>query len=211
MVGSLKGTGTVTVEQVEIAGLDPTAIDAVIGALGRDRALASNPGRVNDIANAGLDRGRLRLPFAAAPLAITDGRAQLLDFAAPAQNADIAGAMSLGLNDAVFDARLAMTGPQRANAPGERPHMAVAVRGPLTAARRSADVAALANWVTLQRVEQDAKRLDEAEKEQRRIEAAADVVRRPADGATAPARRPPPPQQPLKPLNLLDLLQGGTR
>jgi uncharacterized protein involved in outer membrane biogenesis len=218
LVGSLKGTGTVTVEQVEIAGLDPTAMDALIGALERDRALASNPGRVNDIANAGLDRGRLRLPFAAAPLVITDGRAQLLDFAAPAQNADIAGTLSLGLNDGVIDARLEMTGPRRANAPGpdDRPHMAVTVRGPLTAARRSADVAALANWVTVQRVEQDAKRFDEVEKEQRRIEAAAEVARRSVDGGTAPARRPPPPPQPPppqppQPFNLLDLFHGSTR
>jgi uncharacterized protein involved in outer membrane biogenesis len=215
LVGSLKGTGTVTVDQVEIAGLDPTAIDAVIGALERDRTLASNPGRINDIANSALDRGRLRLPFAAAPLTITDGRAQLLDFAAPAQNADIAGALSLGLNDAAFDFRLEMTGPQRANAPGpgDRPHMAVVVRGPLAAARRSADVAALANWVTLQRVEQDAKRFDEVDKEQRRIEAAAEVVRRPIDGGTAPARRPPPPppQPPQQPFNLLDLFHGTTR
>lgn len=233
LVGALKGSGTVTAEQVEIAGLDPAAINTVIGALERDRALAANPGRVSDIANAGLDGGRLRLPFATAPLAIADGRLQVLNIAAPAQNADIAGTISLGLNDRMLDARLSMTGPQRPNTSGERPQMAVAVRGPLVAARRSADVASLVSWVTLQRVEQATKRLDEAEQEHRRLEAAAESGRHPIEGSTAPLTgsappstlgrggdiqpspeaRPPvrrtPPPPPPRAFNLLDLFQGG--
>src|SRR5262249_56751977 len=52
LVGAAKGTGTVTAENVEIAGLDPTTIDAVINALEIDRGLAGNPGRVTQIANA---------------------------------------------------------------------------------------------------------------------------------------------------------------
>jgi uncharacterized protein involved in outer membrane biogenesis len=239
LIGALKGAGTMTIERAEIAGLDPTAIDAVIGALEHDRGLAANPGRMADIANSRLDAGRLRLPFAAAPLTIGDGRVQLPQLVAPAQNADLAATVTLGLNDGTFDARITMTGPQRPNAAvGQRPQMSVAIRGPLTAARRSVDVASLASWVTMQRVEQEAKRLDEAEKQQqRRIEAAAEPApRRPTDGTApatpeagaaqastgnvpaapevkpAPVRRPPPPPSPPsqpKPFNLLDLLPNG--
>jgi hypothetical protein len=154
-----------------------------------------NPARVGQIVSAGLDAGKLRIPFAAAPIAIADGRAQVVRLSAPAQNADVAGSISLGLNDWQLDARLAMTGPQRKNAPSaERPVMAVAVRGPLAAARRTADVASLIGWATMRAVDQEAKRLDDAEKEhekeQRRLEAAAEALRRVPDAAAASA----PPQ-----------------
>jgi uncharacterized protein involved in outer membrane biogenesis len=188
LVGAVKGAGTVATEHVEISGLDPTAIDAAINAIENDRALVGNPARVAQVANAGLDTGKLRIPFAAAPIVIADGRAQLVRMSAPAQNADIAGSISLGLNDWQLDARLVMTGPQRKNAATtERPLMGVAVRGPLAAARRTADVAGLIGWVTMRAVDQEAKRLDDAEKEQKRAEAAAEALRRVPDAAGAAA------------------------
>jgi uncharacterized protein involved in outer membrane biogenesis len=186
LVGAVKGAGTVTAEHVEIAGLDPTAIDAVINALENDRGLVGNPARVAQIANARLDAGKLMIPFAAAPITVADGHAQLVGLAAPAQNADVAGSVSLGLIDWQLDARLAITGPQRKNAPAaERPAMAVTVKGPLTTARRTAEVASLIGWVTMRAVDQEAKRLDDAEKEQRRLEAAAEALRRVPDAAAA--------------------------
>ncbi len=188
LVGAVKGAGTVTAENVEIAGLDPTAIDAVINALEFDRNLASNSGRIAQIANAGLDGGKLRIPFATAPIAIADGRAQLAKLSAPAQNADISGSISLALADWQLDARLAMTGPPRKNAPtAERPAMTVAVRGPLAAARRTADVANLIGWATMRAVEQEAKRLDDAERERRRLETATEALRRLPDAAAVAA------------------------
>jgi hypothetical protein len=189
LVGALKGSGTVTAEHVEIAGLNPTAIDAVIGALERDRGLGANPARVAEIAVAGLDAGRLGMPFAVAPIMIADGRAQVISFSALVQNADLAGSVSLGLIDGQIDARLAMTGAQRNNAPapGDRPLMAVAVRGPLASARRTVDIASLVGWVTMQRVDREAKRLDDAEKEHQRLEAATEALRRQPDASKTPA------------------------
>jgi uncharacterized protein involved in outer membrane biogenesis len=188
LVGAVRGTGTVAAEHLEIGGLGPTAIEQAINALENDRTLIGNPARVAQIANAGLDAGRLVVPFAAAPVVIADGRAQLVRLSAPAQNADIAGSISLGLIDWQLDARLAMTGPQRKNAPTvERPLMAVAVRGPMSAARRIADVASLISWVTMRAVDQEAKRLDDAEKEQRRLEAAAEALRRVPDASAGTA------------------------
>ena len=241
LVGAAKGTGTVTAENVEIAGLDPSAIDAVINALEIDRGLAGNPGRVTQIANAGLDGGKLRIPSVAAPMVIADGRAQLVRLSAPAQNADISGSISLALADWQLEARLAMTGPPRRNAPtAERPAMAVAVRGPLTAARRVVDVASLVGWATMRAVDQEAKRLDDAEKERQRLETAVEALRRPPDATVAappqtgtlppaptpqtstagrppelvvpPGRRaPPPPPSTQKPFNLMESPPAGGR
>jgi uncharacterized protein involved in outer membrane biogenesis len=198
LVGSLTGAGTATAENIEVSGLDPSAIDAVINALEMDRGLASNPARVTQIANSGLDAGKLRVPFATAPIVIADGRAQLAKASASARNADVSGSMSLALADWQLDGRFAMTAPPRKNAPAsERPVMAVTVRGPLTAARRNVDVSTLIGWATMRAVDQEAKRLDEAEKERKRSEAAADAVRRQPDTVTgAPASSGPLPSAP---------------
>jgi uncharacterized protein involved in outer membrane biogenesis len=197
LAGAVKGAGTATAENIEIAGLDPTAINAVINALEFDRGLVGNPGRVAQIANAGLDAGKLRIPSAAAPIVIADGRAQLPKLSVPTQNADISGSISLALADWQLEARLAITGQPRKNAPtGERPAMAVAVRGPLTSARRVVDVTNLIDWVTMRALDQGAKRLEEAEKERQRSEA--EALRRVPDATTAPpqAGTLPPAQAP---------------
>jgi hypothetical protein len=198
LVGSVTGAGTMTAENIEVSGLDPGAIDAAINALEFDRGLASNPGRVTQIVNGGLDVGKLKIPLATAPIVIADGRAQVAKVSASAQNTDISGSISLALADWQLDARLTMTAPPRKNAPtAERPVLAVTVRGPLATARRSVNVTSLIGWATMRAVDQEAKRLDEAEKERRRLEAAADALRRQSDTGTAvppqtPAPYPPP-------------------
>jgi len=195
LVGSVTGGGMVTAENIEVSGLDPSAIDTVINALEFDRGLAGNPGRVTQIANGGLDVGKLKIPFATAPVVIADGRAQLTRISASVRNIDIDGSISLALADWQLDARLTMTAPPRKNAPtAERPVMAVTVRGPLAAARRSVDVTNLIGWATMRAVDQEAKRLDEAEKERRRLEAAVDALRRQSDTGTVG-----PPQTGLSP------------
>ena len=197
LVGSVTGAGTMTAENIEVSGLDPGAIDAVINALEFDRGLASNPGRVTQIANSGLDAGKLKIPLATAPIVIADGRAQVAKVSASAQNTDISGSISLALADWQVDARLTMTAPPRKNAPtAERPVMAVIVKGPLAAARRSVDVTNLVGWATMRAVDQEAKRLDEAEKERRRLEAAVDALRRQSDTGTAAPPQTPPPYPP---------------
>jgi large subunit ribosomal protein L24 len=198
LVGSVTGAGTVTAENIEASGLDPGAIDAAINALEFDRGLASNAGRVTQIVNGALDVGKLKVPLATAPIVIADGRAQLAKVSASAQSTDISGSISLALADWQLDARLTMMAPPRKNAPtAERPVMAVTIRGPLAAARRSVDVTSLIGWTTMRAVDQEAKRLDEAEKERRRLEAAVDALRRQSDTGTAvPMQTPPPSPSP---------------
>jgi uncharacterized protein involved in outer membrane biogenesis len=198
LVGSVTGAGTVTAENIEVSGLDPGAIDAAINALEFDRGLASNPGRVTQIVNGGLDVGKLKIPLATTPIVIADGRAQLAKVSASAQSTDFSGSISLALADWQLDARLTMTAPPRKNAPtAERPVMAVTIRGPLAAARRGVDVTSIIGWATMRAVDQDAKRLDEAEKERRRLEAAVDALRRQSDTGTAvPLQTPPPSPSP---------------
>ena len=189
LIGALNGAGTVTLSRVEVASLDPAAIDAVIAALERDRSLAGNPVRVADLAGNSLEFGKLRMPFASAPITIADGRVQV-QLAAPAQNADLTGSISLGLADGLVDARVLMTAPPRKNTPaGEPPALGVALKGPIMAARRSIDVGSVVNWVMARAYDEDAKTLEDVQQERRRIEAAAEALRHQGDVAT-PASGP---------------------
>ena len=195
LVGSVTGAGTVRAENIEVSGLDPTAIGVAIKALESDRSLATNPARLSQTASTGLDLGKLKIPLATTPIVIADGRAQLPKVSASVQSTDISGSISLALADWQLDARFIMTAPLRKNAPtAEPPTMAVTVRGPLTAARRSVDVTNLMGWATMRAVDQEAKRVDEAEKERRRVETAVEALRRQSDtGAVPPQTSAPPP------------------
>jgi hypothetical protein len=97
--------------------------------------------------------------------------------------------LALTLADNQVDMRIALTGPQRSGAPpGPRPSLAVAVKGPLNAAHRTADVTSLVGWLTSRAVEQETKRLDDAERERKRHGAA--EPRRRQDAATAAPAAP---------------------
>jgi hypothetical protein len=64
-----------------------------------------------------------------------------------------------------------MTAPPRKNAPNtERPVMAVQVRGPLAAAQRTVDAGSLVAWATQRSIDVETKRLEEVEKERKRVE-----------------------------------------
>jgi uncharacterized protein involved in outer membrane biogenesis len=193
LVGSVTGAGTMTAEKIEVSGLDPSAIDAVLNAIEVNRGLASNLGRVTQIANEKLDAGKLKIPFVTAPIVIADGRARLADVSASARSGnasqehstDISGSISLALADWQLDVRLTMTAPPRKNAPtAERPVMTVTTKGPLTAARRSVDVANLIGWAMMRAVDQESKRLEDAEKERQRVEATVEALRRQSEAAT---------------------------
>ncbi len=184
LVGSVSGGGSLTAENVEVAGLDPNSLDVTLYALENDHGLAANPARVAQIAGTALDAGKMKIASVTTPIVLADGRAQLTKLQAASQNTDISALISLALADWQVNARITMTAPARKNAPNvERPVMTVTARGPLTAARRSVDVTSLIGWATMRAIDQEAKRLDDAEKERKRVEAAVEALRRQSEAA----------------------------
>ena len=179
LVGALEGGGVLTVEHIDIAGLNPSAIEVVLNALASNRSLASNTIRVAQIANAALDAGRLQIEVATAPIVFGEGRARIVKFAAPAKGADISGSITVGLNDWQFDSRLLMTVPDRTDASNAPPAMALVVKGPLRAARRSADVTDLIGWEMARAGDEDIKALGTAETERHRLETGIGLRRAP--------------------------------
>jgi large subunit ribosomal protein L24 len=177
-IGSLAGTGTVVLEGTQIAGLDAKAFEKVIEAV--DRGLDLDAGKIRDVAVGALNVGRLNLPEAEGAIVISNGRVRI-SLEAPAERADLAISGGLDLADGALDLRLALTGPPKPPAT-QRPTVSVLLKGPVGAPKRSVDVAALVNWLTLRAVDQQAKHLE-----------AIEVDRRERDAATTPIPPDVPP------------------
>ena len=112
LIGALQGQGTVTAENLLLAGLDPNAIDAATRAA--ERGVALDGVRIGDIVRTALDGGRLHIPDAGGAIAIADGRFTLAPLVAPAQGADVA---ITGSYDLAADALEAALRPDRGAAP----------------------------------------------------------------------------------------------
>ncbi|MBX6426984.1 MAG: AsmA family protein [Variibacter sp.] len=169
LLGALGGTGTVSFEGLEIAGLSPAAFAAAIRAADERGAVA--PDAIRAVVEDALGKGPLRVPRADGALTVTAGQARLGSVMARGEHADLAVSANVDLAKGLVEARYALLGPEEGGVPG-RPEIDVLWRGPLSAPQRSVDVSALVGWLTLRAVDQQARRLQAAETERRRVEEA---------------------------------------
>jgi large subunit ribosomal protein L24 len=188
LLGALAGNATVTLEKVEIPGLDPKAIEAAIQAA--DRGLASD--RLSAYLGPALDAGRLVVPMATAALAISDGRVALVPIAVNADGVDLKFSGTLNLVDDNLNARVTLSGSPREDMKSRRPEVSILLNGSLPTAVREIDTADLISFVTLRAVERESKRVEAAEREakKRREEAAAAERARAARDPAAPTPDP---------------------
>jgi large subunit ribosomal protein L24 len=215
LVSSLNGQGSVTLEGVQIAGLDPKAIDVAVRAIDRGTPIA--PARIVDIVARVMDAGTLSMPWVSAPLAISAGRVRLGRLVTPPESNDVAAVGTLDLVDTSIDARVTVFGATEA---GQRPEASILLKGPVAAPRRTIDVSALTNWLTLQSVDREAKRLDAAERAAKQTNAATSPpgsaradppqVRGPAGPNTAAPQRAAPALPPPVVINRLPGMSSPT-
>jgi uncharacterized protein involved in outer membrane biogenesis len=159
LIGSLGGGGTFTLEKGRVVRLDPAAFDAVIRAV--DQGLPIDATRVRDRMDAALASGVLTFALAEGALTINAGQARLSSIMVRAQGADLAASGSVNLADGAIDARLSLLGAAGTGAlASTRPEVAITLKGPSDAPKRSIDVAALTSWLALRAVEQQSKKLD---------------------------------------------------
>jgi large subunit ribosomal protein L24 len=185
-IGSLAGTGTVTLENAQLAGLNPRAFDAVIRAV--DLGIPTDTNRIRDFVATALDNGNLPLTHAEGALTIAGGQARLRNVASRASGADLAIAANVDLADGSLDATLTLTGTPTVGA-GIRPAVFVSLKGPFAGPKRSVDATALAGWLALRSVEQQSKRIEAMEKARREAEEAMEKARREAEAVKERARR----------------------
>src|SRR5262249_16980547 len=133
---------------------------------------------------------------------------------------------NVDFSQALGDARLSLSGPpDAANEAAGRPEVFIALKGPLTAPKRTTDVAALTGWLTLRAVERQSKQIEELRARQEATvgttppanasppAATPSVATPPAatpSAATPPAPAPPDTLIPPAPSAPLRIPEGGT-
>jgi uncharacterized protein involved in outer membrane biogenesis len=158
LIGALRGSGTYKLQDGGIARLDPAAFEVVTRAV--DQGLPIEAGGIKDrIEPALADRG-LAVPLAEGAIVIAEGQLRVPNTVVHARGADLAVSGSVDLNASTMDARLQLLGPATATAASGRPELVIGLNGPIGAPKRALDVNALASWLALRAVEQQAKRLN---------------------------------------------------
>lgn len=168
LIGALRGTGTVTLDKARLPSLDGDAINVAIRAV--ERGSPVTPQRISDVVSRVMDGGSFSVSSVTAPFEVAAGRVRLGKTSVPRQTADLSVFGSLDLVDRTLDAHMVMTGNGPGTSEKSRPEISVALKGPLDAPRRTIDVSPLVGWLTLQAVDREAKKLEEAEREAKRRE-----------------------------------------
>jgi large subunit ribosomal protein L24 len=151
-------------ENAEIAGIDSGVFSVVTRAA--DQCLALDAAAVRNVVASAFDAGRLRIAHADGAIAIGGGQARLATLVARADGADLTLSGNLDLADYGIDLRMLLAGLGATTSAG-RPEIAVALKGPLAAPKRTLDVSALTGWLALRAVEQQSKQLELLEGGQR--------------------------------------------
>ncbi|MGH6789832.1 MAG: AsmA-like C-terminal region-containing protein, partial [Pseudolabrys sp.] len=188
VIGSLRGSGTLTLNDAQIAGLDPHAFDIVARAV--DKGLPINNDKIADTVNQALKTGQLSLPKIGGDLIVSAGQIRLTHVDAHGDKADMSMAGSLDLTDGTIDARLVMSGTAETVA-NARPDIFMALKGPVLSPSCTIDVSALTGWLTLRAVERQSRQLEAIEQAKRRE--AIEQARQPAVEPKPPTLSNAPP------------------
>ena len=176
LIGSVHGTGAVTLANAQVAGIDPAAFDAAIHAT--DQSGSIETAKIRTAVSAAMESGRLAVPNGEAEVTIADGQIRLAKMTLSAQSgAELSLDGVLDLNSTAIDAHMTLSAQPAANALiSTRPELALTVKGPLAAPETKLDISALVGWLTLRATELQTRRLESIEAN-RREEVLGPVVR----------------------------------
>jgi large subunit ribosomal protein L24 len=161
LTGALSGSGTVTLESADIAGLDPRAFDTAIRA--SDNGQATDDVRLRRIVEPVLSAGALSVKSAQIPFGIGDGRIRVGATTLEADGARviISGGYDIPADQADIRAVLASTAARQA---ASRPEIQLFAVGTPDALDRTVDVAALSSWLAVRAIDRETRRLDSIER-----------------------------------------------
>lgn len=161
LIGSLAGSGTISLSDGYFSSLDPGVFDTVIRA--SDRGLAGTPAKIRNIVTAALNSGRLTISHLETTLTVGAGQVRMADAVAKADGADLLVSGSYDLSQQSVNARLTLSGPPSTDSSMGRPDIFIALQGPLPNPQRSIDISALSGWLTIRKIDQEAKKLQALE------------------------------------------------
>jgi uncharacterized protein involved in outer membrane biogenesis len=161
LTGALSGSGTVTLESADIAGLDPRAFEIAIRA--SDDGQATDDIRLRQIVEPALSAGALSVKSAQIPFNIRDGglRVGATTLDADGARAVISGGYDIPADQADIRAVLASTAAGQA---ASRPEIQLFAVGSPDALDRTIDVATLSSWLAVRAIDRETRRLDAIER-----------------------------------------------
>lgn len=200
LIGSLEGKGSFSIEDGRLAQLNPSAFDAVIRSV--DAGMPIEATRIKERVEVAFARGALPIQGDGS-ITVAAGQARLTGARLRAEGADIGISARYDLVAESLDARLVLVRPLGVgDVDMGRPEIAISLRGPIEAPRRTLDVAALSNWISSRAIAQNAKRiaalsaLDAHSNEAPRASPAAKPPAPPASSVAV--AQPSPPQDGVK-------------
>nr|WP_249137610.1 AsmA-like C-terminal region-containing protein [Bradyrhizobium tropiciagri] len=161
LTGAMSGSGTVTLEGLNLPGLDPRAFDVAIRA--SDSGQATDDIKLRQIVEPALAAGGLSIASAQIPFNIRDGRIRVAatTLAANGANAIVSGGYDIPADQADIRAALASTQVGNANS---RPEIQLLAVGTPDGLSRSIDIAALSSWLAVRAIDRETRRLDAIER-----------------------------------------------
>jgi uncharacterized protein involved in outer membrane biogenesis len=180
LIGSLDGGGTFTLEGGRVARLDPRAFEILIRAVDQGLPIESN--RLRDRVDSALAGGALAIARAEGTITIGAGQARLSNSMAGERGTELSLNGRVNLAESDIDARLVLSGTAAAGVlANAQPEIVVALKGPMTAPKRSIDVTTFASWLALRAVEQQSKKLDVLEGREPSVPVAGPADQRPSE------------------------------
>lgn len=163
LTGALSGSGAVTLEGMNLPGLDPRAFDVAIRA--SDSGQATDDARLKQIVEPVLAGGALSIASAQIPFNIRDGRIRVgaTTLAANGANATVSGGYDIPADQADIRAALAPTQIGIGTA-SSRPEIQLLAVGTPDGLTRSIDIAALSSWLAVRAIDRETRRLDAIER-----------------------------------------------
>ncbi len=160
-IGSLAGFGAITLERGQIAGLNPGVFDVVSRAV--ELGIPTEGDRIRQFVTGVLDTAQVPVQAATVGVRINAGHARFDEFAMPMPGVDLKATAGVNLTDGALDALVTLTGKPAADGKA-RPTLAIALKGPAMAPKRSIDTRPLISWLTLLTFEQQSRQIDAMEK-----------------------------------------------
>ncbi|QOZ32620.1 AsmA family protein [Bradyrhizobium sp. CCBAU 53421] len=161
LIGALSGSGAVSLEGLNLPGLDPRAFDVAIRA--SDSGQATDDTRLRQIVEPALAAGTLSVASAQIPFNIRDGRVRFgtTTLAASGANVIVSGGYDIPGDQADIRAALASTQVGSGNS---RPEIQLLAVGTPDGLSRSIDIAALSSWLAVRAIDRETRRLDAIER-----------------------------------------------
>jgi large subunit ribosomal protein L24 len=161
LAGALSGSGTMTLEQASIPGLDPRAFDVAIHA--SDAGQLTDDVHLKQIVAPVLAAGNLPVASAQIPFNIRDGRLRIDATTLDAGNAHVIVSGGYDMLADQADVRLSLSANSIGSATS-RPEIQIFAAGTPDALNPMLDVTSLSSWLAVRVIDRETRRLDAIER-----------------------------------------------